>query len=168
MLFFYGNPCKWMQHPSNEVLCSSNIKHIALPFIGFKLFFKKDTLWYACLEKRMATHSNILAWRIPWTFIWFCGCLFNVFLNHSFPCKSKWKSTLGTFSSGKKHNITYRRFNYLDSFAYIGKRNSFRKVRVYCLKPLLIWFILKGIKNNFFKFWHYKQSSLMRAEFMLR
>ena len=23
--------------------------------------------WEVCLEKGMATHSNILAWRIPWT-----------------------------------------------------------------------------------------------------
>ena len=25
------------------------------------------SLWEDSLEKRMATHSNILAWRIPWT-----------------------------------------------------------------------------------------------------
>ena len=28
--------------------------------------------WEDPLEKRKATHSNILAWRIPWTSPWGC------------------------------------------------------------------------------------------------
>ena len=43
-----------MAHPRKESACSTGNKRG-----GFDLDYP--------LEKEMATHSNILAWRIPWT-----------------------------------------------------------------------------------------------------
>ena len=43
-----------MAHPRKESACSTGNKRG-----GFHLDYP--------LEKEMATHSNILAWRIPWT-----------------------------------------------------------------------------------------------------
>ena len=34
---------------------------------AFKSCRNDAKLWFHTLEKEMATHSNILAWRIPWT-----------------------------------------------------------------------------------------------------
>ena len=46
-----------MAHPRKESACSTGNKRG-----GFDLDYP--------LEKEMATHSNILAWRIPWTGAW--------------------------------------------------------------------------------------------------
>ena len=35
--------------------------------IHYPLFFKINMLYKDVMEKEMATHSSILAWRIPWT-----------------------------------------------------------------------------------------------------
>ena len=34
---------------------------------GFEIAQLKFTFHFHALEKDMATHSNVLAWRIPWT-----------------------------------------------------------------------------------------------------
>ena len=41
----------------------SGIKTVFQYFFLFNL----DCLFFLSLEKRMATHSSVLAWRIPWT-----------------------------------------------------------------------------------------------------
>ena len=50
-------------HPQRTSLLSQMVKH--LPTVRKTRF--QSLGWEDVLEKEMAIHSNILAWKIPWT-----------------------------------------------------------------------------------------------------
>ena len=53
------------KHPGKPIY---SLWHMVLGFtIHYPLFFKINMLYKDVMEKEMATHSSILAWRIPWT-----------------------------------------------------------------------------------------------------
>ena len=69
------------------------------------------------LEKEMATHSNILAWKIPWTEepggLWSLG---SQTVGHDWALMHTYKQNI---SMGKR--VKYKKKIYTDIFKHIGK-----------------------------------------------
>ena len=70
---FSGKILEWVAFPSPGDLCDPGIKPDSPVCSALQVNFlpteplRKPLYRYISLEKEMATHASILAWRIPWT-----------------------------------------------------------------------------------------------------
>ena len=66
MVLFKGDQCSWNTSVEGSVMKIKLVKLVKnLPAV--QETWVRSLGWEVPLEKAMATHSNILAWRIPWT-----------------------------------------------------------------------------------------------------
>ena len=63
----YSQGNKYLRQNLNLVQWDSLVAHTVKNLPAMQEIWVQSLCWEATLEKGMATHSNILAWRILWT-----------------------------------------------------------------------------------------------------